>query len=140
VRFGGQPDPGGAWIGYDARPAVLKSAAGYSLQRLDTDYIDVYRPAIAWVGSRGADVVPLVGARARTRLTEALGAVDVTLTDGQLAQIEAAVRADEVVGDRYPSAHMAALDSERSAVCPGGSSRLSTWAVARRPGPYTVKV
>jgi aryl-alcohol dehydrogenase-like predicted oxidoreductase len=250
VKFGGQLDPGGAWVGYDARPAALKSAAAYSLQRLGTDYIDVYRPArldpavpiedtvgaigelvdagyvrhiglsevgsetirraaavrpisdlqieyslmsrgierdildtcrelgigvtaygvlsrgligghwtkasagegdlrsvsprfaesnldrnlalvdtlrgvadelgvtvaqaaIAWVDSRGADVVPLVGARTRTRLSEALGAVDVTLTDGQLAQIEAAVPADEVVGDRYPSAHMAALDSER---------------------------
>jgi aryl-alcohol dehydrogenase-like predicted oxidoreductase len=75
--------------------------------------VTVAQAAIAWVDSRGADVVPLVGARTRTRLSEALGAVDVTLTDGQLAQIEAAVPADEVVGDRYPSAHMAALDSER---------------------------
>jgi hypothetical protein len=78
--------------------------------------VTVAQAAIAWVDSRGADVVPLVGARTRTRLTEAQGAVDVTLTDGQLAQIEAAVPADEVVGDRYPSAHMAAWtpSAERS--------------------------
>ncbi|MGB3352342.1 MAG: aldo/keto reductase [Mycobacterium sp.] len=250
VKFGAQIDPAGAWVGYDARPAALKTAAAYSLQRLGTDYIDVYRPArldpavpiedtigaigelvdagyvlhiglsevgsetirraasvrsisdlqieyslmtrgverdilgtcrdlgigvtaygvlargligghwtkssggpgdfrtasprfaeanldgnlalvetlravadqlgvsvaqaaIAWVDSRGADVVPLVGSRTRTRLAEALGAVDVQLTAEQLAQIEAAVPVDAVAGDRYPAAHMAALDSER---------------------------
>lgn len=250
VKFGGQLDPAGAWVGYDARPAALKAAAAYSLQRLGADYIDVYRPArldpavpiedtigaigelvdagyvrhiglsevgsetirraaavrpisdlqieyslmsrgierdilgtcrslgigvtaygvlargligghwtkssggpadfrtasprfaqanldgnlalvetlrgvadrlgvsvaqaaIAWVDSRGVDIVPLIGARTRARLTEALGAVDVTLTDEQLAQIEAAVPVDAVSGDRYPAAHMAALDSER---------------------------
>jgi aryl-alcohol dehydrogenase-like predicted oxidoreductase len=250
VKFGVQLDPGGTWVGFDARPAALKAAAAYSLQRLGTDYIDIYRPArldpavpieetigaigelvdagyirhiglsevgsetirraaavrpisdlqieyslmsrsiernildtcreldigvtaygvlargligghwtkpiggqndlrsmnprfaesnldrnltlaealrrvaselgvtvaqaaIAWVASRGVDVVPLVGARTRTRLAEALGAVDVTLTDDQLDQIEAAVPADQVAGDRYPTAHMALLDSER---------------------------
>lgn len=45
VKFGAQVDPAGAWVGYDARPAALKTAAAYSLQRLGTDYIDVYRPA-----------------------------------------------------------------------------------------------
>jgi aryl-alcohol dehydrogenase-like predicted oxidoreductase len=249
VKFGGQLDPAGAWVGFDTRPVAVKSAAAYSLQRLGTDYIDIYRPArldpavpiedtigaigelvdagyvrhiglsevgsetirraaavrpisdlqieyslasrgierdildtcrelgigvtaygvlsrgligghwtktaggqgdsrsmsprfsggnldrnlalvetlrgvaddlgvtvaqaaFAWVASRGIDVVPLVGARTRTRLTEALGAVDVTLTDDQLAQIESAVPAEQVAGDRYPTEHMAALDSE----------------------------
>lgn len=250
VKFGAQLDPGGAWLGFDARPAALKTAAAYSLQRLGTDYIDIYRPArldpavpieetvgaigelvdagyvrhiglsevgsdtirraaavrpisdlqieyslasrgierdildtcrelgigvtaygvlargligghwtkssgghgdfrsasprfsagnldhnlalvetlrgvadelgvtvaqaaIAWVASRGTDVVPLIGARTRTRLAEALGAADVALDGGQLARIEAAVPVDQVAGDRYPAAHMAALDSER---------------------------
>lgn len=253
VKFGGQLDPAGAWVGYDARPAAVKSAVAYSLQRLGTDHIDVYRPArldpavpieetvgaigelvdagyvrriglsevgsetirraaavrpisdlqieyslmsrgiegdildtcrelgigvtaygvlsrgligghwtktsggagdfrtmsprfheanldrnlalvealrgvageldvsvaqaaIAWVAARGDDVVPLIGARTRNRLTEALGAVDVTLTETQLAQLESAVPAAEVAGDRYPAEHMAALDSERSPV------------------------
>ena len=75
--------------------------------------VTVAQAAIAWVGSRGNDIVPLVGARTRTRLVESLGAVDVVLTDEQLAKIEAAMPADEVAGDRYPTAHMAALDSER---------------------------
>lgn len=250
VKFGGQLGPDGSWVGYDARPAAVKAAAAYSLQRLGTDYIDIYRPArldpavpiedtigaigdlvdagyvrhiglsevgsetirraaavrpisdlqieyslmsrgierdilatcrelgigvtaygvlsrgligghwtktsggqgdfrvvsprfagdnldrnlalaeslrgvaeelgvtvaqaaIGWVASRGTDVVPLIGARNRTRLEEALGAVDIALTADQLARIEAAVPADQVAGDRYPAAHMAALDSER---------------------------
>lgn len=250
VKFGGQIAPDGSWVGYDSRPAAVKAAAAYSLQRLGTDHIDVYRPArldpavpiedtigaigelvdagyvrhiglsevgsetirraaavqpisdlqieyslasrgverdilstcrdlgvgvtaygvlargligghwtrtsggqgdfrsasprfsaenldrnltlvdalrgvaddlgltvaqaaIAWVASRGADVVPLVGARTRTRLAEALGARDVTLTRDQLARIEAAMPAGEIAGDRYPAAHMEVLDSER---------------------------
>jgi aryl-alcohol dehydrogenase-like predicted oxidoreductase len=249
VKFGGQLGPDGSWVGYDARPAAVKAAAAYSLQRLGVGYIDIYRSArldpavpiedtvgaigelvdagyvrhiglsevgsdtirraaavrpisdlqieyslmsrgvereildtcrelaigvtaygvlsrgligghwtkssgpgdfrsasprfsganldrnlalvetlrgvadelgvsvaqaaIAWVASRGSDIVPLIGARTRTRLTDALGAVDVALADDQLARIEAAVPAEQVAGDRYPAAHMAALDSER---------------------------
>jgi aryl-alcohol dehydrogenase-like predicted oxidoreductase len=45
VKFGGQVDPGGAFIGIDNRPAAVKTALAYSLQRLGTDYVDVYRPA-----------------------------------------------------------------------------------------------
>src|SRR6187455_2662814 len=45
VKFGAQRGPDGAWIGYDARPAAVKTAASYSLQRLGLDHIDVYRPA-----------------------------------------------------------------------------------------------
>jgi aryl-alcohol dehydrogenase-like predicted oxidoreductase len=250
VKFGAQIGPDGSWVGFDTSPAAVKTAAAYSLQRLGTDYLDVYRPArldptvpiedtigaigelvdagyvrhiglsevgsetirraaavrpisdlqieysladrgiergildicrelgigvtaygvlargligghwtktsggqgdfrsvsprfsdenldrnlalvetlrgvaeelgitvaqaaIAWVASRGADIVPLLGARTRTRLAEALGAAEVTLADDQLATIEAAIPADHVAGDRYPAAQMAALDSER---------------------------
>lgn len=250
VKFGAQIGPGVQWLGFDARPAAVKTAAAYSLQRLGTDYIDVYRPArldptvpiedtvaaigdlvdagyvrhiglsevgaetirraaavrpisdlqieyslasrgiedeilptcrelgigitaygvlarglisghwtktagaqddfrthsprfadenldrnlalvktlrgvadelgvtvaqaaIAWVAARGDDVVPLIGARTRVRLAEALGAVDVGLTAEQLARIEAAIPAAEVAGDRYAPEQMAALDSER---------------------------
>ena len=45
VKFGAQRAPDGSWIGFDARPAALKTACAYSLQRLGVDYIDVYRPA-----------------------------------------------------------------------------------------------
>jgi aryl-alcohol dehydrogenase-like predicted oxidoreductase len=250
VKFGGQVGPDGAFVGFDGRPAAVKTSLAYSLQRLGTDHVDIYRPArldpsvpiedtigaigelvdagyvrhiglsevgsetirraaavrpitdlqieysladrniergilqacrehgigitaygvlarglisghwtktsggqgdsrmavprflgdnldrnlalvealrgvadelgitvaqsaIAWVSSRGKDIVPLVGAKTRTRLTEALGAVGVTLTEAQLAGIEAAIPVGQVAGDRYPAEHMAALDSER---------------------------
>ncbi|MGW8333805.1 aldo/keto reductase [Streptomyces sp. NPDC055897] len=78
--------------------------------------VSVAQTAIAWVlaqGPRhGADIVPLVGARRRDRLTEALGALDVELTAADLAAIEAAVPAGAAAGDRYPQAQMAHLDSE----------------------------
>ncbi|HEY2106103.1 MAG TPA: aldo/keto reductase [Candidatus Binataceae bacterium] len=45
VKFGAQRGPDGAWLGYDARPAAVKTALAYSLKRLDVDYIDIYRPA-----------------------------------------------------------------------------------------------
>jgi aryl-alcohol dehydrogenase-like predicted oxidoreductase len=252
VKFGAQRGPGGEWLGYDARPAAVKTAVAYSLQRLRTDYIDIYRPArldpnvpiedtvgaiadlvkagyvrylglsevsaqtvrranavhpvcdlqieyslisrgiedsilltcrelgigitaygvlsrglisghwskdrnadagdfrvhsprfqgdnldhnlalvevlrelaekrgvsvaqlaIAWVMARGEDIVPLIGARTRQRLQEALGALDVSLTADDLAAIEHAIPRDAAAGDRYNKHGMASLDSERS--------------------------
>ncbi|MBC9726842.1 aldo/keto reductase [Streptomyces sp. TRM68367] len=69
--------------------------------------------AIAWVLSRGEDIVPLIGARTRVRLTESLGALDVTLDAADLAAIESAVPADAAAGTRYDARQMAMLDSER---------------------------
>ena len=69
--------------------------------------------AIAWVLSRGEDIVPLIGARRRDRLDEALHALDLHLTDEDLATIERAVPADQAAGDRYDPRQMAMLDSER---------------------------
>ncbi len=69
--------------------------------------------AIAWVLSRGEDIVPLVGARRRDRLSEALGALDVELTPDDVAAIEHAVPPDEVAGERYDARQMAILDSEQ---------------------------
>src|SRR4051794_36627368 len=44
-KFGGLRDPAGRFVGIDARPEYLKSALAYSLQRLGTDHLDIYRPA-----------------------------------------------------------------------------------------------
>jgi aryl-alcohol dehydrogenase-like predicted oxidoreductase len=241
VKFGAMRDPAGGWVGYDARPAAMKNFLAYSLRRLGTDYIDIYRPArldpavpieetvgamadmvkagylrhiglsevspeilrraqavhpisdlqteysllyrdieqdilptarelgigitaygvlsrgllsghwtadrelgatdfraattrfqgdnlrrnldlvealrgvaqrrgvtvaqvaIGWVASRGEDIVPLVGARRRDRLAEALGAGELALTADDLAAIEAAVPAGAAAGGRYPA-------------------------------------
>jgi aryl-alcohol dehydrogenase-like predicted oxidoreductase len=45
VKFGAQRGPDGAWLGYDSRPAAVRNFLAYSLQRLGTDYVDIYRPA-----------------------------------------------------------------------------------------------
>ena len=73
----------------------------------------VAQVAIAWVLAQGEDLVPLVGARRRERLTEALGALDVKLGAADLEAIEAAVPAGAAAGDRYIAAQMAHLDSEK---------------------------
>lgn len=251
VKFGAQRDPAGGWIGFDGRPAAVKTALAYTLQRLGVDHIDIYRPArldpdvpiedtvgaiadlvkagyvrhiglsevgvetirraaavhpiadlqieyalitrwvedrilpalrelgigmtaygvlsrglisghwnkdqgktggdfralsprfqgdnvdrnlalvealrtiaeargvsvaqiaIAWVAAQGDDIVPLVGARTRSRLAESLGALEVTLSADDLAAIERAVPRDAAAGTRYAEAQMAHLDSER---------------------------
>jgi aryl-alcohol dehydrogenase-like predicted oxidoreductase len=249
VKFGAQRGPDGAWLGYDARPQAVKTACAYTLQRLRTDYIDIYRPArldpavpieetvgaiadlvkagyvrhiglsevgpqtlrraarvhpicdlqieyslvyrgvedgildacrelgigitaygvlarglisghrpdlssegdfrghtprfqganlernlklvealretarehgltapqaaIAWVLARGEDIVPLVGARRRDRLAEAVGALKARLSADELAGLERAVPKGAAAGERYPPAQMGQLDSER---------------------------
>jgi aryl-alcohol dehydrogenase-like predicted oxidoreductase len=251
VKFGAQRGPDNSWLGYDARPAAVKTACAYSLQRLRTDHIDIYRPArldpnvpieetigaiaelieagyvryaslsevgvetirraaathpiadlqieyslisrrieaeilpvcrelgiaitaygilsrglisghysaerqlgpgdfraraprfqgsnleqnlalverlrsvaedrdasvaqiaIAWVIAQGGDIVPLIGARTRERLSEALGALAIRLIPEELERIEQAIPPDAAVGERYPAPQMAQLDSER---------------------------
>ncbi len=75
--------------------------------------VTVAQIAIAWVAHQGADIVPLVGARNRTRLAESLGAVLISLSGADLAAIEAAMPASEVAGTRYAAPLLAHLDSER---------------------------
>jgi aryl-alcohol dehydrogenase-like predicted oxidoreductase len=69
--------------------------------------------AIAWVLAQGRDIVPVIGARRRDRLEEALGALDVTLAAADLAAIEKAAPKGAAAGERYPAGGMASLDSER---------------------------
>jgi len=251
VKFGAQRDPAGNWIGIDARPSAVKTALAYTLKRLETDYVDIYRPArldpntpiedtigaiadmvklgyvrhiglsevgaatirragavhpiadvqieyslisrgvedailptcralgigvtaygvlsrglisgrwskektfdprdfrahiprfhaenidqnlalvgaiksiadaksatvaqiaIAWVLSRGDDVVPLIGARRRDQLAESLGALALTLSRDDLAALEKALPKGAAAGTRYAEAQMAHLDSEK---------------------------
>ncbi len=85
-----------------------------SLRRVaDAMGISVAQAAIAWVAHQGEDIVPVIGARRRDRLSEALGSLGVKLSAKDLAAIEAAVPPDAAAGARYPEAGMASLDSER---------------------------
>jgi aryl-alcohol dehydrogenase-like predicted oxidoreductase len=248
VKFGGLRDPDGGWGGFDARPIAVRNFLAYSLNRLGTDYIDIYRPsrldpdvpiedtvgaiaeqvekghvrhiglsevgsetirrahavhpicdlqieysllsrgiergilqtcrelgiaitaygvlsrgliagtgpsgdprdfrahsprfqganldrnlalverlrpvaerhgvtvaqlAIAWVASRGEDLVPVVGMRRRSRLDESLRAMAVTLDEDDFAAVDRAIPADAVAGGRYAAEQLAMLDSER---------------------------
>jgi aryl-alcohol dehydrogenase-like predicted oxidoreductase len=70
--------------------------------------------AIAWVLARGEPIVPLIGARKRTQLTEALGALSIRLGEEELARIEQSVPYADVVGTRYDENQMRMLDSERA--------------------------
>ncbi len=69
--------------------------------------------AIAWVLTRGEDIVPILGARTVKQLGESLGALEITLVPEQIARLEAAVPADKVAGTRYDKVAMTHLDSER---------------------------
>jgi aryl-alcohol dehydrogenase-like predicted oxidoreductase len=73
----------------------------------------VAQVAIAWVLAQGKDIVPLVGARRRDRLTEALGALAVKLTAADLADLTTAFPPGAAAGGRYPDAQLAHLDSEK---------------------------
>jgi aryl-alcohol dehydrogenase-like predicted oxidoreductase len=79
----------------------------------DAKGVTVAQLAIAWVLARGEDSVPLVGARTRDRLAEALGALDVVLSSDDRTAIENAIPPEAVAGDRYDARQMAILDSEQ---------------------------
>ena len=76
--------------------------------------VTVAQIAIAWVLARGEDIVPVVGTTRRDRLAEAVGAVELVLSDDDLAAIEHAVPPGAAAGGRYDERQMATLDSERS--------------------------
>ena len=71
--------------------------------------------AIAWVMAQGDDIVPIVGARRRDRLAEALGALDVTLSPEAIVALQEAVPVGSASGGRYPDAQLKHLDSETAA-------------------------
>jgi aryl-alcohol dehydrogenase-like predicted oxidoreductase len=76
--------------------------------------VTVGQIAIAWVLARGEDIVPLVGTTRRDRLAEAVGALELELSEDDLAAIERAVPPGAAAGGRYDERQMAMLDSERS--------------------------
>jgi aryl-alcohol dehydrogenase-like predicted oxidoreductase len=69
--------------------------------------------AIAWALTRGSDVIPVLGARTRGQLDEAVRALGIKLSRDDVAAIERAVPAGSTAGERYAPQQMATLDSER---------------------------
>ncbi len=74
--------------------------------------ITVAQLAIAWALGRGDDIVPLIGARRRDRLSETLGALDVALSQSELRAIDEVAPEGAIAGARYPEVQMHMLDSE----------------------------
>jgi aryl-alcohol dehydrogenase-like predicted oxidoreductase len=66
--------------------------------------------ALAWVLAKGEDIVPIPGTKRRKYLEENAAAVDIRLTPEEIAELEAAVPASEIAGDRYAEATMKTID------------------------------
>jgi aryl-alcohol dehydrogenase-like predicted oxidoreductase len=62
--------------------------------------------ALAWLLAQGRDIIPIPGTTRRTRLEENVGALDVQLTEEDLAALEAAAPKGAAAGARYPEAGM----------------------------------
>jgi aryl-alcohol dehydrogenase-like predicted oxidoreductase len=105
----------------DSRGAVFPRFQGENLQK-NLQLVEAFgriaaakgatpaKLAIAWVLAQGEDIVPLIGARSRGRLGEALGAPNVRLSPLDLEQIAAAVPAGAVAGTRYDARGMALVN------------------------------
>ncbi len=69
--------------------------------------------AIAWVLAKSKTIIPLIGARKRSQLSESLASVQIHLSPEDLAHIEDAIPASAIAGTRYDEGQMKMLDSER---------------------------
>ena len=69
--------------------------------------------AIAWVMAKGPRMIPVVGARTRKQLHDALLALELQLTTAEITALETAISADAVAGTRYPEAMLRHMDSEK---------------------------
>jgi aryl-alcohol dehydrogenase-like predicted oxidoreductase len=64
---------------------------------------------LAWLLAQGEDIVPIPGTKQLVRLDENIGALDVTLSPTELAQISAAIPPGAAAGERYPAGAMKAV-------------------------------
>jgi len=69
--------------------------------------------ALGWVLAKQPSFVPIIGARTRAQLDDALLALDKPLSQSDRDALERILPADGIAGTRYPAAHMLDLDSER---------------------------
>jgi len=66
--------------------------------------------ALAWVMAQGEDVVPIFGAKKRSRVEENLKALDIWLTPEELQEIDRLLPQGSTAGTRYPEQHMSAVN------------------------------
>jgi aryl-alcohol dehydrogenase-like predicted oxidoreductase len=66
--------------------------------------------ALAWLLERGPDIVPIPGTKRRKYLEENIGAAEVSLSTGEMAELDAALRPEKVSGPRYTAERMKQVD------------------------------
>jgi aryl-alcohol dehydrogenase-like predicted oxidoreductase len=66
--------------------------------------------ALAWVLAQGDDVVPIPGTKRRSFLEQNVAALDIALTDDELARIDAVMPRNAAAGTRYPAAFMPSVN------------------------------
>ena len=94
---------------WNANNALTTALQGIAAER----GVTATQLAIGWALTRGEDIVPLLGARTVKQIEEAIGALELTLSEEELQMLEAAVPAEKVAGARYDKHSMAHLDSEK---------------------------
>jgi aryl-alcohol dehydrogenase-like predicted oxidoreductase len=99
---------------FQGEAGVRNAAVAAEIARVAEEFgMTAGQVLLAWVLAQGEDIVPLVGARRPSRVTEAVAALERGLDQEQVAQLEAAIPPGAIAGERYAPAQMAMLDSER---------------------------
>lgn len=94
---------------YEKNRTLVQELARLAIERGVTQV----QMAIAWVMTRGEDVIPVLGMRTVKQVEEALAALAIRLTDEECSLLEQSVPAAEIAGTRYDKMAMTHLDSER---------------------------
>ncbi|MGA7833691.1 MAG: aldo/keto reductase [Acidimicrobiales bacterium] len=91
---------------YEHNLVLLKNLEAIAAEKK----VSVAQLALAWVLSRGGDVVPIPGTKRRTWLRENIAALDIVLSGDDVVALEAAVPRSAVEGDRYHAAGMRSIN------------------------------
>jgi aryl-alcohol dehydrogenase-like predicted oxidoreductase len=92
---------------YEKNMALVRSLETIA----EAKHVTVAQLALAWVLSRGDDVVPIPGTKRRKWLRDNMAADDIVLSDDDVASLELAVPRDAVMGDRYAERSMGSLNA-----------------------------
>ncbi len=92
---------------YDANMSLVNSLKQIS----DSKNITLSQLALAWVLSKGKDIVPIPGTRNINYLMDNINAVDVNLNDDEVKKIESVIIKGAVMGDRYTAEGMKGLNA-----------------------------
>src|SRR5258708_17173198 len=111
VKFGGQRDPRGGFLGFDASPSAVKNSLAYTLRRLGTDYVDLYQPARLDPHVPIEDTVGAIAEMIEAGFVRYLGLSEVG--PETIRRAHAAVPPERGAGQRYGPRQMAAPGSEK---------------------------